>query len=227
MLTKKGEIANKILIAGDPLRARWVAKKFLNNVVQFNKVRNALGFTGMDKNNKRVSVMGTGMGMLTTAIYTNELIDFYNVKKIIRIGSCGSLQKNRVNLRDIILVQGSCFDSSINTKFFKGIGFAPLADFNLLYKAFNIAKQLLIPVKVGNNLSVDDFYDNDTWKVFAKYNVLTVEMETAKIYQIASIKNIQALSILTVSDIVETLEGLNAKEREQSFSKMIKLALEL
>ena len=157
---EEGRVAKKVLITGDPLRAEWVAKTFLKKgFIQFNAVRGALGFTGATPQGKEISIMGTGMGMPTTGIYTREFIKSYGVKQIIRVGSCASLQR-RVKLRDVVLVQGSCFDSSINTKRFRGLGFAPIANWDLLFKAQQAAKELSIPIKIGNNFSTDEFYED-------------------------------------------------------------------
>ncbi len=200
---------------------------------QFNVIRGALGFTGITKQTgKEISIMGTGMGMPSTGIYIRELIRSYNVKQIIRVGSCGSLQKD-VNLRDVILVQGSCFDSSINTKCFRGLGFAPIANWDLLFKAQQAAEELSIPIKVGNNFSTDEFYEDylripqQTWRLFAKYGVLTIEMESALLYTMAAWEKIPVLSILTVSDNLVTETTLDSMARQTTFSDMIKIALKI
>jgi len=186
-----------------------------------------LGFTGT-WNGVPVSVMGTGMGMPSHSIYVQELIQEYGCKKLIRIGSCGSLQK-RVKIRDIILAMSSCFDSSLNTLRFKGMGFAPSADFELLEQAYQLGKNKGLDLHVGPILSSDWFYEPDPngWKLWAEYNVLAVEMETAALYTLAAAAGVQALSILTVSDSLVTKESTSSQHREKTFTEMMELALGL
>jgi len=223
------EIAPTVLLPGDPLRAKWIAETFLRNVEQFNNTRNMFGYTGMIKE-KKISVMGTGMGMPSLSIYVNELIDSYNAKKLIRVGTCGALQAD-MNTKDIVLVMGSCSTSNSNRRRFKGLDFAPIADWSLLRRAHEIAMELAIPVRVGSNLSEDLFYngeiDPDEWKMWAKYGVLSVEMESAELYTLAARKRVQALSILTVSDVLPTGEQLPPEEREQGLVPMMEIALGL
>jgi purine-nucleoside phosphorylase len=223
---KKGEIASTVLLPGDPLRAKWIADNFLKNVTCYNTVRNMLGYTGKKNSGERISVQGSGMGMPTLGIYVNELIDTYKVKRIIRVGSAGSLQKE-IGCRSIVLAMGSCSDSALNiSRFPAGTIFCPTADWKLLRRAHEIAKKMNIKVIVGNNFASDKFYDpSDTWKEFAKYGVATIEMESAELYTLAAQKGIQALTILTVSNNLVTKEELTSKEREQTFSDMMKLAL--
>jgi len=225
---KKGEVAQTVLLPGDPLRAKYVAENFLRDVTCYNTVRNMLGYTGRTLDGKkRVSVQGSGMGMPSLGIYVNELIDFYKVKRIVRIGSAGSLQK-KIKCRTVVLVQGSCSDSNMNlSRFPIGTIYAPIADWKLLLRAYEVAKSMGIKVEVGNNFATDQFYGSDAWKSFAKYGVKTIEMESAELYTLASQKNIQALSILTVSDHLVTGESLSSNEREKTFSDMVKIALEL
>jgi purine-nucleoside phosphorylase len=223
---KKGQIASRMLLPGDPLRAEWIAEKFLTDVVRYSKVRNMLGFTGTFEG-RRVSVQGGGMGMPSLSIYANELFDKYDVQEIIRVGSCGGLQAD-LKTRDIVIAQGSCSESSMNKRRFKGMDFAPIADWDLLYKAFEMAKKLAISVRVGNILSADWFYhdvDPEEWKLWAKYNVLAVEMETAELYTLAAKRKKKALTILTVSDSLVTHETLSSDEREKSFADMVRIAL--
>lgn len=226
---KKGEIAETVLLPGDPLRAKFIAEKFLTEVSCYNTVRNMLGFTGRTKSGKIVSVQGAGMGMPSLSIYVNELIDIYGVKRIIRVGSCGSLQAE-IECRDIIIAMGSCSDSALNKHRFHGLDFAPLADWKLLEEAHGIAKKLRIKIRVGNIFSTDKFYDDTElcpWKMFAKYGVLGIEMETAELYTLGAQKGVQALSILTVSDNLVIRKSLSAQDRETSFTSMMKIALAL
>jgi purine-nucleoside phosphorylase len=224
---KKGEIAETILLPGDPMRAKWIAENFLENIFQYNDVRGMLGFTGTYKG-KRISVQGTGMGIPSTLIYCHELITEYGVKNLIRVGSAGSYQKG-VKIRDIILAMAASTNSGLNTIRFNGADFAPTASFYLFQKALEIAKQKQIPVKAGGILSSDEFYadDFDNFKKWADYGVLCVEMETSGLYTIASKYNVNALSILTISDSLVTKERTTADEREQTFREMIEIAIEL
>lgn len=224
-----GDIAETILLPGDPLRARFIAETFLSGVSCVSTVRNMLCFTGTTDRGKKVSVLGTGMGMPMISIYVHELINDYNAKWLIRVGSCGALQPD-IKLRDVILATGSCSDSAMNLRRFKGMSFAPVADFQLLYSAYEAARTLKIPVRVGNVLSSDMFYHEDNpdgWKLWAKYGVLAAEMETAELYTVAALKRVQALSVLTVSDSLVTGQHLSAIEREQTFTDMMKIVLEI
>lgn len=223
----KGEIAEQILLPGDPLRAKFIAKNFLDNVIQYNRVRGMYGYTGTYKG-KEVSVQGTGMGIPTTAIYVNELIQSYDVQKLIRVGTCGALQKD-VKVRDIILAQGASTDSQINRNVFHGIDYAPLANFDLLHKAYHIGEDASLNMLVGNVYTTDAFYREHahvTNELLASYNVLAVEMETTALYTLAAKFNRQALSILTVSDHIITGEETTSEERETSFEQMMEIALE-
>lgn len=226
---KPGDIADTVLLPGDPLRAKWIANTFMKDVICYNKVRNMLGFTGTLDDNRRISVQGTGMGMPSLSIYAHELINDYKVKKLIRVGSCGALQKN-LKLSDVVIALGSCSNSTLNHHRFKGMNFSPVADATLLFTAYEIAQQLGIPVHYGNILSTDLFYDEvnpNDWKLFADFGVLAVEMETAELYTIAAKKKVKALTILQVSDHLITNESLNAKSTEQGFTEMVKIALSL
>lgn len=222
---KLGEVAETVLMPGDPLRAKHVADNFLDDVKCYNQVRGMLGFTGFYKG-KRVSVQGSGMGLPSLAIYTNELIDNYGVKNLYRIGSCGSFQKD-IGLRDVILAMSASTDSSMNKNVFKGMDYAPTADWNLLLKAHDVAKDLGIEIKAGNILSSDCFYnyDPEEWKLWAEHGVLAVEMESTALYTIAARKNAKALSILTVSDSLVSGEQLSAKDRQTTFNQMVEIAL--
>ena len=224
---KKGEIAETVLLPGDPMRAKWIADTFLKDVKQYNDVRGMLGFTGT-YNGKKVSVQGTGMGIPSTLIYCTELITEYGVKNLIRVGSAGSYQKD-VKIRDIVLAMSASTNSGLNTIRFNGADYAPTASFKLFQKAVEVAKEKNITVNAGGVLSSDEFYADefDSYKKWADYGVLCVEMETAGLYTVAAKHNVNALSILTISDSLVTKERTTAEEREQTFKEMIEIALEL
>ncbi len=223
---KKGEIAETILLPGDPLRARFVAENMLEGANCYNRVRGMLGYTGEYKG-VPVSVQGTGMGMASHAIYVHELINDYGVKNLIRIGSCGGMQES-VKLRDVLLAQTASTDSSMNRIRFKGMDFAPCASFRLLKTAYDIAGEQGVPVRVGAILSTDTFYgeDPDGWKLWARYGVLAVEMETSALYTIAARFGVDALTILTVSDDLVTGDATTSEEREKTFTDMMRVALD-
>jgi purine-nucleoside phosphorylase len=222
---KKGDIAETVLLPGDPLRAKWIAETFLADVVCYNEVRGMLGYTGT-YNGKRVSVQGTGMGIPSALIYANELITQFGVQNLIRVGSAGSYQKD-VKIRDIVLAMAGSTTSGINMQRFHGASYAPTADFSLFKKAVNEAAKRNIPIKAGNVLSSDEFYtDNfNDYKYWAEFGVLCVEMETAGIYTAAAKHNVRALSILTISDSLVTGERTTAEEREYTFKEMVYIAL--
>ncbi len=224
---KKGEIAETILLPGDPLRAKWIAETFLENPVCFNKVRGMLGFTGTYQG-KRVSVMGTGMGVPSISIYAHELINEYGVKNLIRVGSAGSYQAD-IKIRDIVLAMAASSNSGINELRFGGADFAPTASFELFQKAIEAAKAKDIKVKAGNIFTSDEFYEDDfeSYKKWSKFGVLCVEMESAGLYTVAAKYNVNALSILTISDSLVTGERTTNEERETTFKGMIEIALEL
>ena len=224
---KKGEIAETVLLPGDPLRAKWIADTFLEDVFLYNEVRGMLGFTGTYKGRK-ISVQGTGMGIPSTLIYATELITEYGVKNLIRVGSAGSYQKE-VKIRDIVLAMSASTNSGLNTIRFNGADYAPTASFKLFQKAIEVAKEKNITVNAGGVLSSDEFYADefDSYKKWADYGVLCVEMETAGLYTVAAKHNVNALSILTISDSLVTNERTTAEEREQTFKEMIEIALEL
>ncbi|OUC72357.1 purine-nucleoside phosphorylase [Lacticaseibacillus paracasei] len=221
----KGVIADVVLLPGDPLRAQYIAENFLDNAQRYNTVRNAFGFTGTFEG-RRVSVQATGMGIPSISIYVNELIQDYGVKTLIRVGTAGGMGEN-VKVRDVVLAQGSSTDSSIilNT-FGAGLYFAPLADFNLLREAANLADTSAIRYHVGNVLGEDRFYNDemDRQKLI-DYEVLATEMETPALYLLAAKYHVHALSILTVSNHLVTGEETSAQERQTSFNDMIGLAL--
>jgi purine-nucleoside phosphorylase len=224
---KKGDIAETILLPGDPLRAKWISETFFENPVCFNKVRGMYGYTGI-YNGKRVSVMGTGMGVPSISIYAHELINEYGVKNLIRVGSAGSYQKD-VKIRDIVLAMAASSNSGLNEIRFAGADYAPTASFELFIKAVDAAKAKNIEVKAGNIFTSDEFYadDFDSFKKWSKFGVLCVEMESAGLYTIAAKYNVNALSILTISDSLVTGERTTSKERETTFKGMIEIALEL
>lgn len=223
---KQGDIADRILLPGDPLRAKYIAETFLDNPVCYNHIRGILGYTGTYKD-KRVSVQGTGMGIPSISIYATELMRDYGVKKLIRVGTCGAMRKD-IHLRDVIIAQGATTDSSIIRNIFGGsINYAPLADFDLLRTAYEKASAQQIPVRVGNIVSVDRFYDDeiDNDKLTA-YGIMAVEMETAGLYVLAAKYGAQALGLFTVSDHLVTKEACTPAERQTSFDDMIRIALE-
>lgn len=222
---KKGEIAETVLLPGDPLRAKWIAETFLKDAVCYNEVRGMLGYTGT-YNGKRVSVQGTGMGIPSALIYCHELINDYGVKNLIRVGSAGSYQKN-VNIRDIVIAMAASSTSGMNNSRFINADYSPTADFELFMKAALYAKENNIPIKAGNVLSADEFYDDDynSYKQWANFGVLCVEMEAAGLYTIAAKFKVKALAILTISDSLVTKERTTANDRESTFNTMIEIAL--
>ncbi len=219
---KLGDFAETVLMPGDPLRAKYIAENFLENAVLVNGVRNMLGYTGFYKG-KKISVMGSGMGIPSIAIYSYELFKFYDVKNIIRIGSCGAVSRD-VKLKDIIIAEGASTDSNFAMQYNLPGTFAPLANFDLLYKTYNIALEKGISVRVGNVLSSDAFYsDNSPW---CDMDILAVEMEAAALYMNAAHLKKRALCLLTVSDLIYSDEQLNSSERQTGFDEMVTLALE-
>ena len=222
---EKGEIADAVLLPGDPLRAKWIAETFLEDAVCYNDVRGMLGYTGVFEG-KRVSVQGTGMGIPSALIYTHELINEYGVKKLIRVGSAGAFQPE-LNLMDIVLATAASTNSAMNRETFGGASFAPVASFDLLMKAAGYAKVNNLKFTAGNVLSSDIFYDEDPdyYKKWARYGVLCAEMETAGIYTLAAKFGVQALSILTISDSLVSREEISAEKRERKMSEMVEIAL--
>ena len=224
---KKGDIAETILLPGDPLRAKFIAENFLEDVTQFNSIRNMFGFTGTYKG-KKVSVMGTGMGVPSIGIYSYELIHFYGVKNLIRVGSCGAFDEN-LNLYDVIIAQGACTDSNYADQYDLAGTYSAIASYDLLSKAVKSAEDKGVDVHVGNILTSDVFYSQkeDSWKQWAKMGVLAAEMETYALYCNAANAGVNALTILTVSDSIAKGEETSAEERQKSFTKMMEIALEL
>jgi purine-nucleoside phosphorylase len=223
---KNGDIAETILLPGDPLRAKYIAENFLKDVICYNEIRGMLGFTGTYKGHK-ISVQGTGMGIPSIGIYVNELISSYNVKNLIRVGTCGAIQ-DHVKVRDVIIAMTSCTDSAMNRLTFPGFDYAPTASFELLKNAYDIGSASGLKMHVGSILTADMFYRDsmETVKKLAEYGVLGIEMETTALYTIASKFGVNALTILTVSDHVFTGEETTAEERQKTFNDMIKVALE-
>lgn len=223
---KMGDIAKTVLMPGDPLRAKFIADTYLDNVECFNTVRNMLGFTGTYKG-KEISVMGGGMGMPSIGIYSYELFHFYGVENIMRIGSAGGISDD-VHLRDIVIGMGASTNSNFASQYRLPGNIAPIADFSLLRKAVEAAEKIQVKTVVGNILSSDIFYDdnretNDLWK---KMGILCVEMEAAALYLNAARAGKKALCILTISDHLYTGESLSAEDRQTSFREMMEVALE-
>ncbi len=222
---KPGEIAEAILLPGDPLRAKYIAENFLTDAKCYNEVRNMFGYTGSYKG-KRVSVQGTGMGVPSISIYISELMQSYDVKTLIRVGTCGAIQKD-VKVRDVILAMTSSTDSKMNQILFDGIDFAPCADFSLLKSAYEHGITKGLELKVGNIFTEDMFYnDKANHELWAQYGVLALEMETTALYTLAAKYRRKALSILTVSDHIITGEVTSSEERQSTFNDMIEVALE-
>lgn len=221
-----GEIAETVLMAGDPLRAKFIADNFLTNPVQFNEVRGMLGYTGT-YGGKRVSVMGHGMGIPSIGIYSYELYNFYGVKTIIRVGSAGSYHPD-LKLGDLVIAQGACTDSNYGAQFGLPGTFAPIADFDLLRKAAAACEERGLHYMVGNILSSDVFYsDNPQSESWRKMGVLAVEMEAAALYMNAARSGNRALVICTISDHILTGEEMSADERRTTFTNMMEVALSL
>ncbi|MEU4239023.1 purine-nucleoside phosphorylase [Actinoplanes sp. NPDC026619] len=222
-----GDIAERVLLPGDPMRAKWIAENFLQDAKCYTQVRGMLGFTGTYQG-VRVSVQGSGMGMPSASIYTHELINEYGVKSVIRIGSCGALAMD-LQLGDVIAAIGSATDSNMNRSRFDGlIDYAPVANFELLRTAVEVAERQGTSLRVGPILAADAFYTDrpDLYDSLADYGVLAVEMESAAIYTIAARYGAKALTILTVSDHIKTGEKMDSAQREQGFGDMVKIGLE-
>jgi purine-nucleoside phosphorylase len=222
-----GEIAERVLLPGDPLRAKWIAETYLKDARCYSTVRNMLGFTGAYEG-VEVSVQGSGMGMPSAAIYAHELINDYGVRTLIRVGSCGAISES-LKLRDVIAASGSSTDSYMNRTRFDGlIDYAPVADFGLLRTAVDVATRRGIEMIVGPILASDAFYTDrpDLYDKLADYGVLAVEMESAALYTIAARFKAKALTVLTVSDHIKTGERTTAQDREQTFAQMVEIALE-
>lgn len=221
-----GDFASTVLMPGDPLRAQYIAESYLDNTRRVTDVRNMWGFTG-EYRGLPISVMAHGMGIPSVSIYVTELLTEYNVKRVIRVGSCGTTHPN-VKLRDVLIAMGACTDSNVNRMRFGGYDLAPLATFSLVQNAVRASEELDISYHVGNLFSADLFYtpDTDMFATMAKYNVLGVEMEAAGIFPLAAEHGAEALAICTVSDDILSGEALSSDERATTFDEMIKVALE-
>ena len=221
----KGAVADTVLLPGDPLRAKFIAENFLENAECYNEVRGMFGFTGFYKG-KKVSVQGTGMGQPSLSIYAQELFQFYDVKNAIRIGTAGAVSED-VPCRSIVIANGACTDSALQTQRFGCNHFAPVPDFELLDKAYHTSKELNLNAIVKPCASSDRFYDEkENWKLWKKYGVAAIEMEAAELYTLAAEFNRKALAILTISDNIATGEQTTALERQNTFKDMMILALE-
>lgn len=223
---KPGDIAETVLLPGDPYRARWAAQTFLENPVLVNEVRGMLGYTGTWKGH-RVTIHGSGMGMPSLSIYANELIRDYGAQTLIRIGSAGALQTH-VKVRDVVLAQACSTLGSPSRSIFKELSFAPVADYGLLSAAHKAAAAKGIPTHVGGIYSSDTFYDErqDLSDQLQRHGCLAVEMEAAELYTLAARYGRRALAVLTISDHILTHEALPAEQRERSFGAMVEIALE-
>lgn len=224
---EQGQIAPTVLLPGDPLRAKHIAETKLQDVICFNEVRGMWGYTGR-YGEKTVSTMGSGMGIPTLSIYVNELVTEYNVKTLIRVGTCGAFQPY-LKVGDIVLAMSASTDSHINRLRFGGKDYAPTASYHLLRRAHDAASERGVEVHVGGMFSADSFYndDPDWWKIWAEYGALVVEMESAGLYTLAAKHKVSALSILTVSDNLVTGEVATSEQREKGFTTMAELALEI
>jgi len=222
-----GDIAERVLLPGDPMRAKWIAETFLDDPKCYTEVRGMLGFTGTWQGT-RVSVQGSGMGMPSASIYTHELINEYGVRSVIRIGSCGALALD-LDLGDVIAAIGAATDSNMNRFRFDGlIDYAPVADFGLLRASVEAAERRGVTMRVGSILAADAFYTDrpDLYDTLAEYGVLAVEMESAAIYTIAARYRAKALTILTVSDHIKRGEKMASAQREKGFSDMVRIGLD-
>lgn len=223
---KEGAFAETILLPGDPLRAKFIAETFLDEVTQVNGVRNMFGYTGLYQGTP-VSVMGSGMGIPSISIYAKELITDYGVKNLIRVGSCGAVSKS-VKVRDVLIGMGGCTDSGVNRARFGGYDFAAIADYDLVEAHVLAARELEIPVKVGNLFSADLFYtpQSEMFDRMEAMGVLAVEMEAAGLFGVCAEFGARGMAICTVSDHIRTGESTSSEEREKSFTGMMKIALE-
>ena len=222
----EGAFADVVIMPGDPLRAKYIAETFLEDAKLVTDVRNMFGFTGTYKG-RRISVMGHGMGIPSASIYTKELITEYGVKKIIRVGTCGSVRHD-IHVYDVVIGLGACTDSKVNRIRFKNHDFAAIADFNMVAAAVEAAKATGVDVKVGNLFSADLFYtpDPEMFDYMEKYGIVGVEMEAAGVYGVAAEYGAKALAICTISDHIRTHEVTTAEERQLKFNNMIEIALE-
>ncbi len=223
---EKGDFADTVLMPGDPLRAKYIADTYLENVRQVNDVRGMLGYTGSYKD-REISVMGHGMGIPSVSIYAKELITDFGVKSIIRVGSCGAVRDD-VNVRDVVIGMGACTDSKVNRMRFNDHDFAAIADFELTRHAVAVARAQGVPVKVGNIFSADLFYNPQTEmaELLKRYGIVGVEMEAAGLYGVAAEFGARALTICTVSDHILKGDSLSSADRQKTFNDMMTMALE-
>jgi purine-nucleoside phosphorylase len=222
-----GQIAERVLMPGDPLRAKWIAETFLEDATCYTTVRNMLGFTGQYQG-VPVSVQGSGMGMPSCSIYAHELLNEYGVRTLIRVGTCGAFHES-LRVRDVIAANGCSTDSAMNRMRFDGlIDYAPVADFFLLRSAVDAAERRNIPIRVGPVFAADAFYTDrpDLYDKLAEYGVLAVEMESAALFTVAAKFGARALTLLTVSDHLKSGDQASAEEREQTFREMVEIALD-
>jgi purine-nucleoside phosphorylase len=223
-----GQVAPHVLMPGDPLRAKWIAKTFLEDAVCYSEVRGMFGYTGTYRG-QPVSVQGSGMGQPSLAIYANELLREYDVQTVIRVGSCGALTED-LGLRDLVIASGACTDSSMNRIRFEGLDYAPVADYPLLRAAHDaaVAREPAVTSRVGLIMSSDSFYSPrpELTSRMVEYGVLAVEMEASALYTLAAQHRRRALAICTVSDHMVTGEETTAEERQETFTDMIEIALE-
>lgn len=220
-----GEIAETVLLPGDPLRAQWIAETYFEDASCYTTVRNMLGFTGTYQG-RRLSVQGTGMGQPSLAIYAHELLTEYGARTLVRVGSCGALAAH-VNVRDVVIAMTACTDSAMNRLRFEGLDYAPAADYGLLRRAADAAEAAGVPTHVGSIMSGDSFYTDrpELTERLAEYGVLAIEMEASALYTLAAKHGARALAICTVSDSLVTGEHTSAEERERTFGDMVALAL--
>ncbi len=226
IVTDPHAIAPTVLLPGDPLRAQHIAETYLTDVVRYNEIRGMWGFTGMWKGN-RVSVQGTGMGMPSFSIYAHELIREYGATRLVRVGTCGTMSRD-LHLRDVLLVQATDCDSGMNVSRFGSYQFAPAASFDLLRRAWQKAEELSIPVKVGNVFTSDQFYDQKGEEKMAlaqSVGTLAVDMESCELYTLARLFDIEALTLLSVSDSLLSGEQVAPEQRQTTFGSMVELAL--
>ena len=225
---KAGDYADSVLLPGDPLRARWIAENFFEDAVEVNAVRNCLGYTGTYKG-QRVSVQATGMGQPSLSIYVHELINFYGVKNLIRVGTCGGLSE-KVAVRDLVIAQGATTDSTLVKDAFGPYNFAPIADFGLLRDCVARAEAAGLNYHVGNMVSSDIFYHDDglkSYEAVIRHGALGVEMEAAALYTLAARFGVKALAVCTMTDSLITGAALSAADRQSSLRDMVTLALDV
>ncbi len=220
------DISDTVIMPGDPLRAKYIAENYLDEARQITDVRNMLGFSGMYKD-KKLTVIGHGMGIPSASLYCTELIREYGVKRIMRVGSCGTVS-DKVKLRDLVIAMGASTDSNVNRIRFDGYDYAAMANYNLLEKVVNTARNLEVKHHISNVFTSDYFYppkNTEMWDTMERYSVPVVEMEIAGIYGVAAEYGAEAVAMCTVSDEVRTGKGLTVEERQSSFDEMIKVAL--